>query len=443
MSLTKASYSMITGAPVNVLDFGAVGNFNGSTGTDNLAAFQAALASFSTAYNAPPYSYAGELVVPPGKYYFSGTWNIDRQVRVVGQASPDGNAIGDVQLIFADNINGIVIQSYLTSSSGTDAGGTSIENLSVICHRTSGTDGSGIFLKARARLRNVLVYNFRDNGIHIEATESSSTGNANLWQIDSCRSIGNSLDGLYVDGADVNAGVAIRLDCSDNGRWGINDSSFLGNTYVACHAQGNTSGAYKTDNLNAQSVFLGCYSEPGQPASSFSTPTVVIGGLHGAGLGGASKATLFGSGGLGGFTVGGMQGNAIDGNCGINIGNGVTSEEFAVVYGTNVSPFRWKSRTGEVYWNWANFSDVFAFYDKNQYVTRDLSSIGTVPGFPAGFLAEGQLARLTLSAAPTTGTWRQGDIVFNNAPTAGGTIGWVCTSAGTPGTWKTFGAISV
>lgn len=46
------------------------------------------------------------------------------------------------------------------------------------------------------------------------------------------------------------------------------------------------------------------------------------------------------------------------------------------------------------------------------------------------------------SAAPASGTWAVGDTVFNTAPTAGGFVGWVCTVAGTPGTWKTFGAIS-
>jgi hypothetical protein len=35
------------------------------------------------------------------------------------------------------------------------------------------------------------------------------------------------------------------------------------------------------------------------------------------------------------------------------------------------------------------------------------------------------------SAAPTTGTWNQGDRVWNTAPTAGGTLGWVCTTGGT------------
>lgn len=46
------------------------------------------------------------------------------------------------------------------------------------------------------------------------------------------------------------------------------------------------------------------------------------------------------------------------------------------------------------------------------------------------------------SAAPTAGTWNNGDIVWKTDPFAGGIIGWVCVTAGTPGTWKTFGVIS-
>lgn len=54
----------------------------------------------------------------------------------------------------------------------------------------------------------------------------------------------------------------------------------------------------------------------------------------------------------------------------------------------------------------------------------------------------GKLARAVGTAAPSGGTWAQGDIVYNTTPSAGGFIGWVCVSAGTPGTWKTFGVIS-
>lgn len=47
------------------------------------------------------------------------------------------------------------------------------------------------------------------------------------------------------------------------------------------------------------------------------------------------------------------------------------------------------------------------------------------------------------SAVPTTGTWGLGSIIWNSAPVAGENIGWVCTVAGTPGTWVAFGSISI
>lgn len=47
------------------------------------------------------------------------------------------------------------------------------------------------------------------------------------------------------------------------------------------------------------------------------------------------------------------------------------------------------------------------------------------------------------NAAPTTGTFIRGDIVYDRTPSAGGNIGWVCTAGGSPGTWKTFGTIAM
>lgn len=46
------------------------------------------------------------------------------------------------------------------------------------------------------------------------------------------------------------------------------------------------------------------------------------------------------------------------------------------------------------------------------------------------------------TSAPTTGSWNVGDIIYNSAPAAGGSIGWICVATGTPGTWKEFGLIS-
>ena len=45
------------------------------------------------------------------------------------------------------------------------------------------------------------------------------------------------------------------------------------------------------------------------------------------------------------------------------------------------------------------------------------------------------------NAAPSAGTHYQGEVLLHNAPAASGNIGWVCTTGGTPGTWKSFGAI--
>ena len=43
---------------------------------------------------------------------------------------------------------------------------------------------------------------------------------------------------------------------------------------------------------------------------------------------------------------------------------------------------------------------------------------------------------------PVNGTYNLGDIILYKSPSAGGHIGAVCVTAGTPGTWKEFGSIS-
>lgn len=45
------------------------------------------------------------------------------------------------------------------------------------------------------------------------------------------------------------------------------------------------------------------------------------------------------------------------------------------------------------------------------------------------------------ASAPSTGTWAVGDQVYNTVPAPGGFVGWICVTAGTPGTWKGFGLI--
>lgn len=94
-------------------------------------------------------------------------------------------------------------------------------------------------------------------------------------------------------------------------------------------------------------------------------------------------------------------------------------------------------------------SSVNSYPDVSQSIV--LQNIGSSklkfwrPGYTQGLTLDfGSYSRQWShgTSAPGSGYWRVGDIVWNNTPSAGGNIGWVCTSAGTPGTWKTFGAIN-
>lgn len=70
------------------------------------------------------------------------------------------------------------------------------------------------------------------------------------------------------------------------------------------------------------------------------------------------------------------------------------------------------------------------------FATADVGSSGT------SFTLEGQKANWRRSSAPTAGRHYRGEIAWNTAPSAGGTLGWVCTAAGVPGTWKAIGGIA-
>lgn len=81
MGLTKVTYSMIEGAPLNILDFGAVGD--GST--DNYAAFTAAFAAAS----------GKKLFIPSGTYNikFTGTTALNAPANVIFEGEGINNTI--------------------------------------------------------------------------------------------------------------------------------------------------------------------------------------------------------------------------------------------------------------------------------------------------------------------------------------------------------------
>ena len=77
---------------------------------------------------------------------------------------------------------------------------------------------------------------------------------------------------------------------------------------------------------------------------------------------------------------------------------------------------------------------VLRLYELLSQIARKVNAMasGTAAGFDGGG-----------TAAPTTGTWSQGDTWRNTAPAELGAAGskyvltgWVCVAGGTPGTWR-------
>lgn len=93
-----------------------------------------------------------------------------------------------------------------------------------------------------------------------------------------------------------------------------------------------------------------------------------------------------------------------------------------------VSPFNWSTYVPALYAQASN---------QKENIQDTAINSGYLPLGREAF----RLASLGITP-PTTGSWNRGDMMFNQNATAGGKIGWICVSGGTPGTWKTFGSIS-
>ena len=106
------------------------------------------------------------------------------------------------------------------------------------------------------------------------------------------------------------------------------------------------------------------------------------------------------------------------------------------------------------------YSDINVTFDSTDYPgtvlysTGNQYAYGTANGAYIVSLAEGakvgststtprQSARDSAQPTSTSIYWNVGDIVYNTDPASmtNNFIGWVCTVAGSPGTWQGFGAL--
>jgi hypothetical protein len=232
--------------------------------TDDSAAFVAAIAALkASAINTVGNTKAsGRLFVPAG-YYYMGTTTLDITHTLIIEGEGTGfDGAQPSRLRWAAGTTGIRVQRFNTSGAGTVDGphfggdGTIIRGL-YFQGAYSGTEAEAhaIHLKARATVENCLIIDFQGDGIYANATAGSGgaiEGNAN-----NCRILDNTIlrcrNGLFIDGADTNIWEVRGNDTSQHRRWGVYDSSFLGNQYFAHHASGNgvTVGSIPTMVINS------------------------------------------------------------------------------------------------------------------------------------------------------------------------------------------------
>ena len=415
---------------------------------DSLPAMNACIAAL-TEQGTFVYPVAGRINLPKGLLYLNGTLTLAAGVHFVGHGAGQQGANWATSFKFPINTKGILVQKANTGPNQNGGDGSILEGIFIQGSGTT-TTAHGIDMQARMVLRNCAIYGFGGNGINIVADSGVRT-NANNWVIENCTSLSNGGHGLYVSGADSNAGYCHMLDASSNSGWGIYDNSFLGNTYIACHTASNVAGPYQSISANARSIFIGCYSEGGQPPSNITLTSFAMGGLHGAGF--TADSNFLTTSGNKFQTASAMT----SGSFTFGYNQPLTSGTFSQFYDTT-GYYTWaqNKQIGSVGYQWANLGSpgYLLWYDRNATLAngyaRDLST-GTAPTGTYGAMgidqhyAGGihQMLWRGLGTAPPTGVASlQGDIVYNTAPVSGGYIGWVCTASGTPGTWKTFGLIS-
>lgn len=488
--------------------------------------------------NIPPKS---KLFIPEGYYLIGKTIILYKPVHLCGNnftgSGPTSPEFGDTVLRWPAGVTGMVAQSGMEDGDLGNAIGTMLEGLEF---RGSGPvvvgEAHGIWARTFVMMKHCLFRFFSGNGIHIVAGigVAGIRGNANHWTLERVRCVQNGGHGLYVRGADANAGSALACDFSTNARFGIRDHSFLGNFYYACHTatnglggpinQGGASSVVHYDGARYYAIWerdsaSGAFDEmtAGQMQRLVDTipgtdPSVW--GFHSNGGAGTAYPTWLPDQPVGTYFLGGgvmitninsatkldglysesdEAGNILYGN---NVGlegglNGVPRSGGRVTYRNGGelgvrrltskysnttaalnfplpdAAFGWNNpefdlSTGNENWwsirpatntNWkawllANGGSYerVAFYIS--YAATDLR-FGTpdpIPyqiGFPRIALGQGQNARRQTvgTAIPTTGAWARGDIIWNINASPGGNAGWICTTAGTPGTWKAFGAI--
>ena len=372
---------------VSAKDFGAVGDGV----TNDTSALQAFLNACKD----------GRGYIPPGKYKITSTLYVYPQYcyNIEGATWDNAGTTGTV-IYNSGTGNAITLDNEPYTPPNYDSQ-IRFANLTVLGNALS---QNGFYVRhAMIYLENVWsIYNGA-NGIYLERGYSSA-----FKQVTCANNAQNGLSVSY-------AGNALRFDhCVFNG------NSTAGG-YAGAYLNGNVSG------YNYGVVFNSC-DFTGNGASAASGTGIIIQYSRGVSLIGCYGES--------------------------NKSNSIYSD--STTYNLAVIGCYWQDSTtsitsvdGLVYDNNHHQSvsatttiNINAGMASGRYQTRMFGNTyaGGATANPTGGASEN--LQVWYTAAPTAGTWKRGDIVWNsNLQNGGGNWGWVCLSPGTPGTWLPIGQL--
>lgn len=404
---------------------------------------------------------------PSGATIYLGSGKTYRQTMSLVIKKPIcfvGGTMEDTQIIFAANGSyvdvgdgttaAIILLHTLTNIQGHqgDARQSSLDGFTISLEDGSTSNIRGIVTCVPAHFSKVRVQRFTSGGFNVVAAQDNSSplaGIANGSSFTSCASYQNGT-GYYFCGNDANACLIIRCGAHNCTGWGFYDDGFLGNTFIGCESDSNILGGYYTNAIKPiSSAFVSCYSE--------TAPHFEIGPLcqiwGGQGLFKPNR-------GVGGVAIRGLPDGAVYCSKPIHIAE---TDDIANSLGEspNSGAFMGVSDHGLTY----KSSNLARPVKLNNLLSTNYAATwfnGDVPiaSFPnvaftgnidpkrwhlhEGFTVGGSGKSGIIGAGvvpPTAGNFETGAIWLNDSPSSGGKIGWICVSAGTPGTWKAFGAI--
>lgn len=380
----------------NVKAFGA----KGDNAVNDTAALQKAIDVAQAA--------DGGLFVPTGIYQHTGLTVLpSKSLNCIGEAYDNtaGDSVGGAVLLNTNTTGGHSITIDNTPFTGNFDKQIRFSNITIRGNALSG-DGFNVD-QCMVFLENVWISNHGGNGYFALRCYSSAFRQVSFSNNLGCGFRANrALNAVHFDHClfNGNAGAADLAGCLLSGAGGI-DRHF-GVTFTACDFTGNgtfvgAGNAFGLAALHTAGVSLtGCYFENNKTHNLYADSTTSNMGVRECYFQDALTELLQ------------VDGLIFENNVFLDVGGLTTALTIDGGIGTGRYPHR-------------IFGTQFS---------------GTVTKILTGGATEAQ--HFLFGSAPTAGTWKLGDVVWNtNFQQGGQTPGWICATAGTPGTWIPIGQV--